>query len=152
MKKSFRMQKVSLVAPIAIFGSTILLLVGLAGAFSYVLMGSRTVVVTDTAVKADGTVYSTTISRSSIDTANVKIVDLEKTPEFQPDGKKDGFGLPGLKEGWYELKNGKKAFLMLTDWSKVVVVPTSDYWLLISADHPGAELLITNLKMTPKAM
>jgi hypothetical protein len=48
-----------------------------------------------------------------------------------------GTSMPGYRAGWFRLRNGEKALLYLTDWSRVVYVPTTaGYGLLLSPSEP----------------
>ena len=136
MAKSFPMKKIKLGIPAAILGASIALLLTLGGAFAYVLMGSREIAVSATHLTLDGTLYSKQVDRASIDVSGVRVVDLDKATDLAISSKSNGFGLPGLREGYFDLANGKRAFVMLTDEARVVVVPTSDEWLLFSAADP----------------
>lgn len=148
MTRTFPMQQVRLAAPIAILGFAIVSLLATSAAFLYVMLGSREVVVGAERVVVDGTIYSTEVPRAAIDASGVKIIDLDRTPELELRGRQNAFGLPGLREGWYELTGGNKAFVMVTDMSRVVAIPTTaGYWILVSATDP--ERLVKELSAPP---
>ena len=136
MARSFPMKKIRLGLPIAIIGSSVLVLLGLAGAFGYVLLGGRQVVVDARGIHLDGALYSKRVDRASIDMDGIRTVDLSTSTELEIEGKSNGFSVPGLREGYFDLANGKRAFVLLTDESRVVVVPTSGDWLLFSSSDP----------------
>jgi len=118
---------------IAIPSVVIAVLVVMAAVMAWICLGSRTIAVDRDRVTVEGRMYSTVIPRASIDAGGVRVVDLDKTPDLRPTYRSNGLALPGLREGWFRLANGKRAFVMLTDTSHVVVIPTSDAWLLLSA-------------------
>lgn len=68
-------------------------------------------------------------------------VDFAAEPELAPRWRRVGTGLPGYQSGWFQLRNGEKALLYLTDRSKAVYIPTSQgYSLLLSPANPEAFL------------
>jgi len=51
----------------------------------------------------------------------------------------NGIGMPGLQLGWFDIENGKKAFVAITDPGKVIRIPTQEgYTILVSPDDPDA--------------
>jgi hypothetical protein len=69
----------------------------------------------------------------------VRVLDLKSDVEFQPKIRKNGIGIPGLKQGWFRLRNTQKALLFVTDVSRVVYVPTHEgYSVLFSTPAPEA--------------
>jgi hypothetical protein len=46
----------------------------------------------------------------------------------------NGIGLPNYHVGWMILNNGNKALTYLMDKTKVVLIPTKDYDVLISTE------------------
>ena len=142
--RSFPMTKIRLGLPISILGFAVLSLLTTAGIFAYLLLGARTVRVDADRVTVAGPLYSTSVPRAEIDPAGVRVVDLDQAPELALSRKDNGLGLPGLKEGWFSLANGQKAFALLTDTARVVVVPTrTGSWLLLSA--ADADKLVAQL-------
>lgn len=70
-----------------------------------------------------------------------RVVDLRGQHEFKPFIKTNGLGLPGLWAGHFRLRDGGKAFCLVTDRSRVLALPHADgrVWL-ISLEHPQAVL------------
>ena len=63
----------------------------------------------------------------------VRIIDLNTQTEYKPRIRTNGIGLPGYEEGWFKLRNNEKALLFVTDYSRVVYIPTDKgYSLLLS--------------------
>jgi len=69
---------------------------------------------------------------------DVKVVDLTVTREYSPKIRTNGLALPGIKVGWFKLKNGEKALLFVTDMSHVVYIPSrKGYSVLLSVAYPA---------------
>ena len=79
--------------------------------------------------------YGTSVPIESIDVAGVKVVNLEDDPFFNPNFRTNGYGISGYQTGWFQLQNGEKALLFLSDRRRVIYIPTTfGYSLVISAD------------------
>jgi hypothetical protein len=84
-----------------------------------------------------GGLYGRFIRGGSIDVEGVRVLDLKRDVDFQPKIRKNGIGMPGLKQGWFRLRNKEKALLFVTDGSQVVYVPTNEgYSILFSTPEP----------------
>ena len=78
-------------------------------------------------------VYTRTIPRSDINTAGVKVLDLNLDKEYALKSKSNGSNLPGFSSGWFKLQNKEKALVFITDKSRIVYIPTNkDYSVLLS--------------------
>ncbi len=142
--RTFPMPSARSTLAIVILGFVVLSGTVMATAFMWVTLGSRSVAVGPQRIEVSGALYSNELPLDAVDRAGVRVVDLDQAPELALSGKSNGLGLPGLKEGWFELANGKRAFVMLTDTSRVVVVPSSREWLLLSV--PDADRLVDRLR------
>lgn len=77
----------------------------------------------------------------ALDLAAATGIDLNAQPEWQPRFKIAGTRLPGYHAGWFRLRNGRRAFVTLTDWKHVLVLPKRDGGLLLlSVTRPDALL------------
>jgi Bacterial PH domain len=74
---------------------------------------------------------------SSMDRSAAKIVDLENSNELKPRWKLVGAAMPGLKSGWFKLKNGETAHIYLTTMHKIVYIPTHKGSILLSLERPA---------------
>ena len=84
-----------------------------------------------------GGLYRRVLKINELDMDSLSLVDLTANKNYSPVIKKNGIGLPGIKEGWFKLKNGEKALLFLTDMKKVVYLQTTKgYSLLLSVKNP----------------
>jgi len=96
-------------------------------------------------LQVKGGLYRRTLKIDELDRDSLFITDLAMNKNLTPVIKKNGIGLPGIKEGWFKLKNGEKALLFLTDTKKVVYIQTTKgYSLLLSIKNP--EEFINRLK------
>ena len=84
--------------------------------------------------------YSRFIPKENINTAGVKVINLNTDSAYKPKWRTNGAGLPGYAAGWFKLENKEKALVFVTDRSRVVYIPTSEnYSVLLSV--PEAEEL-----------
>lgn len=87
------------------------------------------------------TFYSRRIPIDALDLDKARIVDLAEHTEYKPALKTNGFNLPGFQAGHYRLRNRGKAFCLLTDRERVLVLPQRDgRWILLSPEKPQALL------------
>ncbi len=81
--------------------------------------------------------YGRLIPFESLDLDQARPVDLNEDSEYSPRRRRSGSSLPGLKAGWFKMRNGEKGYCFLTDMSRVAYVPTSEgYSVLLSVDDP----------------
>lgn len=74
---------------------------------------------------------------AALDLAHARVVDLAEHGEFAPTRKTLGYGLPGFKSGHFRMRNGQRAFCLVTDASRVLALPLRDgRWLLLSPEQP----------------
>ena len=111
------------------------------GAFlgTVALFGSRivTLEVRHQGVRIQGDVYGRFIPRSSLKVAVARPLNRKAEPSYAPVGRTNGIGLPNYQSGWFRLANGSSALLFVTDWSRAVLVPTTeDFDLIVSPAEP----------------
>ena len=97
---------------------------------------TATLEISDTSVIIHAGFYDQEIIKSSLQLNEAKIISLSKSSQLQPVHRMNGTGAPSLKAGWFGLRNGEKAFLLVTDPDNVLYLPTSDYVLLLSLENP----------------
>ena len=69
------------------------------------------------------------------------ILDLNQHRELQPVFKLAGTSMPGYRSGWFRLRDKRTAYLLLTDWRRVLVLPKRDgKVMLLSPQRPEALL------------
>ena len=129
--------------PLWVFGGITLFLVLLGALLGYMLYSTTRITfsVDGDALEIHETFYGRTVPLASLVLDKARIVNLESEPELQPASRTNGVGLPGLQAGWFELDNGEKVLLFVSDRSKVLHIPTTEgYSLLMSPTDPEALL------------
>jgi len=103
---------------------------GLLGAAAY---GSRraSFEVTESGLRLRGDVYGRFLPRSALHLDQVRVVSLLEEPKLRPVRRTFGTGLPGYRAGWFKLAGGAKALLYVTDQTRVVVVPTTQHYMVL---------------------
>ncbi len=84
--------------------------------------------------------YSQDVPISDFRPRDAALVDLRESRHLQPTRRTNGTGAPGLRAGWFVLRNGERAFLLVTDPSAVVYVPGRNFSLLASLQDPAGFL------------
>jgi len=132
-----------------------LLTLGL-GAFLGTLsvFGSRivTLEVSEGGLRVHGDIYGRFIPRAALQVGNARALDRGAEPGYAPASRTNGIGLPNYQSGWFRLANRSKALLFVTDWSRAVLVPTTENFdLLVSPADPQAFLAALKLPATSVA-
>ncbi|SBV35216.1 conserved exported hypothetical protein [uncultured Stenotrophomonas sp.] len=87
------------------------------------------------------TFYRKCVDVSGLRLEQARVVDLAEHHEYRPGFKTNGFGMPGFQSGHFRMRGGAKAFCLLTDRSRVLVLPLRDgSMLLLSPEQPRALL------------
>ena len=105
--------------------------------------GSRLVKleVSDRGLRIRGDLYGRFIPVASLRVGEARPLDTHAEPGYTPVSRTNGVGLPNYQSGWFRLANGSAALLFMTDWSRAVLVPTTeDFDLLVSPADPQAFL------------
>ena len=129
--------------PLWIAGGIACVLFGLACFFGYLAYSARHVQfeVHEDGLRINGDIYGRTIARTALNLEQARAVDLNQERSLQPRLRTFGTGLPGYRAGWFKLRSGEKALVFVTDYSRVVYIPThEDYALLLSVAEPAAFL------------
>jgi hypothetical protein len=117
-----------------------LLTLGVGGFVGFVfLFGSRMVAleVSDQGLRVVGDLYGRFIPRAALQVPKARVLDRAAEPGYLPTSRTNGTGLPNYQSGWFRLANGSKALLFVTDWSRTVLVPTTENFdLLVSPADP----------------
>jgi hypothetical protein len=83
-------------------------------------------------------IYGKKIPVKEIDINNARQLNLLEDKDYSLTIRTNGVGLPGYRSGWMRLRNGREAFVHLTDKTKVALLPTEKYDILLSvADFEG---------------
>ena len=87
------------------------------------------------------TLYTRRVPLSSMWLERARVVNFAENPDFRPGGKSNGFQFPGFRAGHFHMKGGGKAFCLITDNSRVLVIPLRDgNSVLVSPEQPRALL------------
>ncbi len=71
--------------------------------------------------------------------SGVRTVNLAEHVELKPFLRTWGIGMPGLASGWFRLRNGGKAFCIVTERRRVTVLRADDgTWILLSLADASA--------------
>lgn len=104
-------------------------------------MRRRSVRLEDGMLVVRATLYTQRVAVQDFDLAAARVMDLREHREYLPMLKSNGFGLPGFWAGHYRSKGFGKQFLLLTDRSRVLLLPQrSGRHILLSLEHPDALL------------
>lgn len=92
-----------------------------------------------------GSMYGRSIPRDQLMVSQARIVNLDFEGGLALARRTNGTAVPGYTEGWFQLADGRKALVFVTRRSQVVLVPTTeDYIVLLSPVRP--EMLLTSLR------
>jgi len=113
-----------------------LLLAGL-----WLSMRRRRILVEDGVLTVAATLYTYAIPLADLDLEQARILGLEEHTQFRPARGLNRFGTPGLRAGYYILRNGRRAFCLLTSADRVLVLPQRDgRVMLLTPQAPDAML------------
>jgi hypothetical protein len=84
-------------------------------------------------LRVSGSMYGRLIANP--DATLARRLTANDTPGYWPKLRTNGIGLPNYLAGWFRLENGEKALLFVSDWSRTVLVPTHEDYVLIAS--PG---------------
>ena len=77
----------------------------------------------------------------SLDLAAARVTDFEREPALRPAIKLIGARMPGLRSGWFMLRDRRSAYLLTGSGTRVLVVPMHDKRLLVlGVERPEALL------------
>lgn len=106
----------------------------------YKVNDAKLIISSDT-LTLDVPFYGFSLPLIDIDSAEIKRLDLDNEPQFKPDFRTNGMGMPGFQLGWFRLANEQKAFVANTNTDKLVLIPTlQNYPLILSLEEPNTLL------------
>lgn len=127
--------------PIPASASLALLLVVLVVIATLAMLKRRRITLADGVLVVAATFYTHRAPLATLDVANARIADLDEHTEFRPALKSNGYALPGFQAGHFRLRNRAKAFCLLTNRQRVLILPKQDGgFLLLSPEKPQALL------------
>ena len=88
-------------------------------------------------LRLQGDLWGRQIPLSVLKLDEAVVTNLHQDVAHQPKRRTMGSALPGYSAGWFELRNGSKGLLYVTDRSRVARLPTSEgYTALLSVPEP----------------
>ena len=122
----------------------------LATAIVAVVIRRRSVRLEGGELKVAAGMHNRRVAVAEIDLAGARVVDLAEHKVLRPLFKSFGTSLPGYHAGHFRLRDRGRAFVLVTDSRRVLVLPErSGRKLLLSLRHPQA--LLDALAATPPA-
>lgn len=104
-------------------------------------MHRRAVTLSDAGLTVRRLPWPKFVARSELDLEQARIIDLDEHPQLKPMLRIAGTGLPGYRAGWFWLRDRRRAYLLLTDTRRVLLLPRHDGQLfLLSLQRPEALL------------
>jgi hypothetical protein len=92
-------------------------------------------------LRITATLYTHKVAVEAIDLAQARVVSLDEHTHLKPRLKTNGFSLPGFHAGHFRLRNLTKAFCLITDRTRVLLLPLRDGGqILLSPEKPRALL------------
>ena len=113
----------------------------LVGAFLSWAIRRQRILLDNRELQVQATFYSRKLQVDAIDVDKARVVNLDEYTEYKPGLKTNGFALPGFQAGHFRLRNLSKAFCLVTDRSRVLVLPLRDGGLLLLSPTRPADLL-----------
>ena len=136
----------AILVPVAVLLLAILLVLGVT------VRGSQATrfEVSPAGLRVRGDLYGRLIPAATMRGRLARVVDLRHERALAPAARTFGTGLPSYRAGWFQLANGEKALVYLTDPSRVVYVPTTAGWsVLVSTTDPAA--MVARLREVARA-
>ena len=101
----------------------------------------RRVTLEDDHLHIVGSMHTTRVRVAELDLAAARIVDLAEATVLRPMFKTFGTSMPGFHAGHFRLRDRSRAFVLITDRSRVLMLPErSGRRLLLSLEKPQALL------------
>ena len=89
------------------------------------------------------TFFRSRVALAQLQLAQARVIDLDERLELRPQLKTRGYSLPGLRSGWYRLRNKRKAFVATADSRHVLWLPTAaGHALLLDVRDPHGLLAL----------
>ncbi|WJI14614.1 hypothetical protein MWN52_13380 [Pseudoxanthomonas winnipegensis] len=89
------------------------------------------------------TFFRSRVALAQLQLAQARVIDLDEHLELRPQLKTRGYSLPGLRSGWYRLRNKCKAFVATADSRHVLWLPTAaGHALLLDVRDPHGLLAL----------
>lgn len=116
-------------------------LVLLVGVVLTLALRRRRIVLDNRELQVRATFYTKKLPVEAIDLDKARVVSLEEHTDLKPSLKTNGFALPGFQAGHFRLRNLSKAFCLVTDRTRVLILPLRDSGMVLLSPARPAELL-----------
>lgn len=113
----------------------------LVGVVLHVLLRRRRIQLEHDQLRITATMFRRQVPVSALDLDKARIVNLDEHTELKPALKTNGFSLPAFTAGNYRLRNKAKAFCLISDRARVLVLPLRDGPLVLLSPEKPRELL-----------
>ena len=80
---------------------------------------------------------------AAIDLVAARVINLDREAQLQPVFKLSGSQVPGFRDGRFRLRAGRRASVLLTDWTRVLLLPKRDGSLILLSVERADALLDT---------
>lgn len=68
---------------------------------------------------------------AAIDLDAARVINLDREAQLQPVFKLSGSQVPGFRDGRFRLRAGRRAYVLLTGWTRVLLLPKRDGSLIL---------------------
>lgn len=124
-----------------LFAGVVAAVLAIALGIAWSMGGNRLDVDTDTVTLQAARFNRMQKPLAALDGAHARAGDLAQMPEARTTLRTNGVGLPGYSAGWFRLARSGRALLMVTDPTRVIVLPFADGEMMIaSVEDPAATL------------
>lgn len=89
-------------------------------------MHRRSLQVSDAGLRLRRWPWPRIVPWAELDVTGARIVNLDEQLELRPGLKLAGARVPGFRSGWFRLRDGRRAYVVLTDWRRTVELPRKD--------------------------
>ncbi len=81
--------------------------------------------------------YGNRVPVADLNPGEAILLPGDRQGAHQPRWRQNGIGLPGYRAGWFKLRNGASAFLLMTGPEGVAVPAKDGTWVLLSPQRPA---------------
>ena len=90
--------------------------------------------------------YPVTLSASSIDVGEIRIVDLNRDAQWRPTVRTNGVALAHYRSGWYRVASGQRVRLYLADGASAVLLPPNGDGAAVLYQAPQLEKFVNEIR------
>lgn len=124
-----------------VVGVTLLIALPIMGFITYSI-SFPSITLSDGQLTVNAGLYSHSVSLSDINKDSTRLVELENEPSLSLGMRTNGIGLFSYNVGYFNLKNGQAAFVVL-EGSRAVIVPTNNGVTFLLSTDDASKLIAT---------